>query len=166
LVSDREQLRKLTHGTLRLVQEFKKAQDLRTDLDRTTFEILMTLKAREKVRPSDIAIELDFNPSSVTRRIQSLKESGQVAVSTDPTDLRASLISITPEGEEELVRFFDKSVGGLAQILKTWSEDEINNFATMLWHFTDTMKDWRLSHSSSDNVGNQLGEGISNEREE
>ncbi|MCR8629752.1 MarR family winged helix-turn-helix transcriptional regulator [Paenibacillus radicis (ex Xue et al. 2023)] len=144
MTKNREELEKLAYGTLRFIQEFKLAQNRRKDLDRVAFEILMLIKLRGQIRPSDIAGELDFNPSSITRRIQSLQQAGQIAVTTAPTDLRSSLISLTPEGEEVLIRFLDRSVDGLELILKQWNEEDVSVFAAMLSRFADTMKEWRL----------------------
>ena len=69
---DRDDLRTLAVGTLRLVKAFKHAQDRRSDLDRVTFEIPLLVQQRGQVRPSDIADELNLNPSSITRRMQGL----------------------------------------------------------------------------------------------
>ncbi|MCU6796873.1 MarR family winged helix-turn-helix transcriptional regulator [Paenibacillus sp. WQ 127069] len=148
--SDNEHLSALAQGTLRLIQEFKNAQNLRTDLDRITFEILMLVKMRGRVRPSDIASELDFNPSSVTRRIQALKQLGQIEINTDPDDLRSSLIGISPAGEAELTRFLEHSVEGLKHILGDWKENEIRVFAEMLGRYSDSMRKWRVSKLDSE----------------
>ncbi|MCG7407187.1 MarR family transcriptional regulator [Paenibacillus sp. ACRRX] len=144
--SSHDELRKLALGTIRLVQEFKKAQELRTEVDRITFEILMMVKNRGRIRPSDIANELHFNPSSITRRIQALKQSGHISVTSDPADLRSSMISISLTGEEELLKFLDKSAYGLERILEQWDEGDIKQFADLLCRYTDTMKDWRLNN--------------------
>jgi len=146
---ERDDLQKLAYGTLLLIQEFKKVQDMRTDLDRITFEILMQLKVRGQLRPSDIAEELQFNPSSVTRRIQTLEAAGQVAVTTDPADQRSSLIRITPDGDDQLTLFLERSIEGLAGILKDWSGEDVQGLASMLLRYGETMKHWRQSRTQA-----------------
>ncbi|CAG7616440.1 MarR family winged helix-turn-helix transcriptional regulator [Paenibacillus allorhizosphaerae] len=152
MTKDRNELQKLAYGTLRLVKEFKHAQNRRSDLDRVTFEILMLIRQKEQVRLTDIANELDFNPSSITRRIQSLKQSGYIAVISDPKDLRSSLIRLTEIGEGALLHFLEKSIDGLEHILKDWNDDEIKVLADKILRLADSMSDWRIAADKTEGV--------------
>lgn len=152
MAQDRKELQKLAYGTLKLVKEFKHAQTRRSDMDRVTFEILMLIRQKEQIRLTDIANELEFNPSSVTRRVQSLKKSGHISVVSDPMDLRSSLVRLTEDGEGELMSFFERSVDGLEFILKDWSDDEIKVLADNLLRLVDSMSDWRLAKDETEGV--------------
>jgi DNA-binding MarR family transcriptional regulator len=147
LGKDRDELRNLAYGVFRLVQEFKLAQEQRKDLDRVTFEILMLIKSREQIRPSDIAHALDLNPSSITRRIPSLQQAGYISVVTDSSDLRSSLIRLTETGEEVLACFLERSVDGLDMILQDWSAEEARELSILLPRLADTLHTWRLKDS-------------------
>ncbi|WP_079912466.1 MarR family winged helix-turn-helix transcriptional regulator [Paenibacillus sp. 32352] len=158
MTKSRNELRKLALGTLKLVKEFQHAQDRRSDLDRVTFEILMLVKIREQMRLTDIAKELQMNPSSITRRIQSLKQLNQISVISDPNDLRSSLICLTEIGEEMLKEFFERSVDGLAHILMEWNDDEIRVLADSLTRYADAMETWRTSTANTQEGVNDHGE--------
>jgi len=157
LTKNHDELCKLALGTLALVKEFKHAQERRSDLDRITFEILMLIKSGEQTRLTDIAKELKMNPSSITRRIQNMKQAGQISVISDPMDLRSSIIRLTETGEEVLLQFFKRSVDGLAHILKEWNDDEIRILTDKLTRYADAMGNWRTG-SANNEGGNGYGE--------
>ncbi|WP_165452274.1 MarR family winged helix-turn-helix transcriptional regulator [Paenibacillus thalictri] len=138
------ELRKLAEATLKLVKEFKHAQDRRADLDRVTFEVLILIKTRQEIRLTDIAQELQMNPSSITRRIQQLKQSGYIAIHSDPKDLRSSLIGLTDYGEQALLQFLERSVEGLARILEGWDDKEVKSLADKLTGYAEAMEQWRI----------------------
>ncbi|MEO3945284.1 MarR family transcriptional regulator [Gorillibacterium sp. CAU 1737] len=142
---ERNELQQVAYTTLILVKEFQHAQNERSDLDRVAFEILLLVKRTGRIRITAIANELEFNPSSITRRVQALKQSGHILTVTDENDLRSSLIELTAAGEEALQHFFDRSVEGVGRILKGWEEDDVRTLAAFLSRYTDSMKDWRLS---------------------
>ncbi|UPK44209.1 MarR family winged helix-turn-helix transcriptional regulator [Paenibacillus pabuli] len=153
MASNRDELEKLAYGTLRIVKEFTHAQNLRSDLDRLTFEILLYVKEQGAVRITDIASKLDLNPSSITRRIQGLKQSGHIVAVSDPNDLRSSLVTLSPLGEEELSDFLEVSIDGLAHILRDWNDSEVQRFAKQLLNYADAMRTWRLAKGADSNVG-------------
>lgn len=153
MASNRDELEKLAYGTLRIVKEFTHAQNLRSDLDRLTFEILLFVKEQGAVRITDIASKLDLNPSSITRRIQGLKLSGHIVAVSDPNDLRSSLVTLSPLGEEELSDFLKVSIDGLAHILRDWNDSEVQMFAKQLLNYADSMRAWRLAKGADSNVG-------------
>ncbi|MDF2650902.1 MAG: hypothetical protein K0Q73_6707 [Paenibacillus sp.] len=145
-------MHKLAIGTLKMVKEFKHAQGRRSDLDNVAFEILMLVKQRKQIRLTDIACQLDFNPSSITRRVQALKKSGHISMESDPKDLRSTLIGLTDAGEEVLLRYLEKSIDGLKGILKEWPVDEIQVLAEMLERFADAMSERRIVMEQSKGV--------------
>lgn len=65
--------------------------------------LLLALRASETGRrPGDVAQELHLTPSGVTRAFLPLEKRGIVRREKDPTDARASKISLTPAGMEAL----------------------------------------------------------------
>lgn len=136
---DRDDLRTLAVGTLRLVKAFKHAQDRRSDLDRVTFEILLLVQQRGQVRPSDIADELNLNPSSITRRMQGLRQAGRISMSPDPADQRASLIGLTKAGEDVLALFLERSVDGLEHMLADWRNEDVRRLGDELLRYAEAM---------------------------
>ncbi|AXU16693.1 MarR family transcriptional regulator [Streptomyces clavuligerus] len=64
-------------------------------------EILMTLLwERGPVRQSELIRKLELDPSTVTKMLQRLEQSGQVRRSPDPADRRAALVEATERGHE------------------------------------------------------------------
>lgn len=145
MTSRKEELRKVTYSTFSLAQEFRKIQELRKDYDRTGFDILILLASRKRIRPSDIATALQLNPSSITRRMQSLLQEGLVSAEIDPSDQRSSLITLTLNGKEALERYFVRSVDANDRLLESWSDEEVKAFAAMLSRYSEALKGWRLS---------------------
>jgi len=145
LTSRKEELRKVTYSTFSLTQEFRKIQELRKDYDRTGFDILILLASRKRMRPSDIAAALQLNPSSITRRMQSLLQEELVSAEIDPSDQRSSLITLTLNGEKALERYFVRSVDANDRLLENWSDEELKVFAAMLLRYSEALKGWRLS---------------------
>ncbi|GEM_PF-6433485 len=145
MTSRKEELRKVTYSTFSLNQEFRKIQELRKDYDRTGFDILILIASRKRIRPSDIAAALQLNPSSITRRMQSLLQEGLVSAEIDPSDQRSSLITLTLNGEKALESYFIRSVDANDRLLENWSDEELKVFAAMLSRYSEALKRWRLN---------------------
>ncbi|WP_157956569.1 MarR family transcriptional regulator [Dyella sp. C11] len=64
---------------------------------------LLALVARlAPCRPSDIATHMGYAPRTVTTALDALEENGWIARTPHPTDRRAQLVSITPQGQTKL----------------------------------------------------------------
>ncbi|MFD1677177.1 MarR family winged helix-turn-helix transcriptional regulator [Alicyclobacillus fodiniaquatilis] len=130
-----------------LIEEIQHGQD--RAIDRISLTVMQQAMVSGKVRPSDIAKTLQVNPSSVTRRVQTLEDEGRVSVVVDPNDHRSCLIDITDKGREELKRLEDAGLDVFSRILEGWSEDEVCTFANLTLRFANSMKNWRLSHPAT-----------------
>ncbi|TYP79486.1 MarR family winged helix-turn-helix transcriptional regulator [Paenibacillus methanolicus] len=135
-------------GTLSLIKEFQKAQDMRTDMDRMTFEILLFVKSQQAARPMALARELGVNPSSITRRIQTLIKDGLLDAASDQSDGRSSLLRITERGDSALQSFLDRSVTVIRELLEDWADDDQARFAELLSRYANSMAARRLSRES------------------
>ncbi|MFB9328576.1 MarR family winged helix-turn-helix transcriptional regulator [Paenibacillus aurantiacus] len=145
LRNDRHPAYDVAIGTLKLIKEFQKAQDARTDMDRMTFEILMFVQSRENARPLALARELGVNPSSITRRIQALIKDGWLDAASDQSDGRASLLRLTERGESALLAFLDRSVSVIRELMQDWKDDDQRKLAELLPRFVDGMTNRRLN---------------------
>lgn len=94
--------------------------------------LLQLAAERGEVRPTEVAEHLDINPSSVTRHARALVEVGQLSVSADPADGRASLIRLTDAGRARLQQIFDEGVAAYGALLEGWSTWEIEAFTRYL----------------------------------
>ncbi|WP_039798066.1 MarR family winged helix-turn-helix transcriptional regulator [Nocardia araoensis] len=86
--------------------------------------VLGTLEARGRCRQVDLALDLCISPSTLSRQVAELVNSGDIARHADPSDGRATLIEITDQGRDLLRRIRVSRARGLQAALADWSEDE------------------------------------------
>ncbi|MFC4101745.1 MarR family winged helix-turn-helix transcriptional regulator [Paenibacillus xanthanilyticus] len=137
-------------ATLGLIKEFQKAQNLRTDMDRMTFEILLFVKSRESARPKALARELNVNPSSITRRMQSLVKEGWLLAAGDQSDGRSSLLRLTESGDSALQAFLDRSAAVIGELLQDWPKDDLRKFEELLPRYVERMANRRIARATMD----------------
>ncbi|GAA5182507.1 hypothetical protein GCM10023322_19660 [Rugosimonospora acidiphila] len=102
-------------------------------IDRTALGVLrVAATAGKGMRPTEIADELSVHPSSVTRHVQALAQTGKVAIKPDPADGRASLIEVTPAGLAELWQLYEQGVDAFADSIPDWTTDEVRALAAGL----------------------------------
>ncbi|MFC4255006.1 MarR family transcriptional regulator [Altererythrobacter xixiisoli] len=63
-------------------------------------KLLLCLNKRGPLRGTDIADLLNQSPRTITEAVDGLEKSGLVQREADPTDRRAKLVRITPEGAD------------------------------------------------------------------
>jgi len=68
-----------------------------------SLSVLATLSVDGPLRPSDLAAREGVRPPTMTRMLTVLEDAGLVARTADPADRRASLIEMTPAGQETLL---------------------------------------------------------------
>jgi DNA-binding MarR family transcriptional regulator len=96
------------------------------NLDRASAMLLKVVSHCEKsnCRMQDIAKQLGIEAPSVTRTVQELERTGLVTRKADPEDKRASLISLTKKGEQQIAKLHKARRERLAEALHAWSPDE------------------------------------------
>jgi DNA-binding MarR family transcriptional regulator len=84
------------------------ARQLRQDnpegLTLTQLSTLVRVEEHEPVRPGQLATLEGISPSTLTRLIASLEETGLLLRMTDPNDGRVSYLRLSDEGRETLAR--------------------------------------------------------------
>lgn len=79
---------------------------------------LRVLSARPGgIRPSALAEELRIAPRSATEVVDALQDRGWVARAADPTDRRATTLTLTPAGRELVARIEDVRRDASEQVL-------------------------------------------------
>ncbi|MBV9449256.1 MAG: MarR family transcriptional regulator [Streptosporangiaceae bacterium] len=84
----------------------------------TQLAALATVERSGPMRLGDLAAAEGIAPSTLTRLVTALEESGYVRRCADPSDARASTLAITPSGHETLERIRGESTLVLAQSLR------------------------------------------------
>ncbi len=84
----------------------------------TQLAALATIGKGGPMRLGDVAAAEGVAPSTLTRLVMALEDSGYVRRLPDPTDARASTLAITPHGQEALERIRAESTLALAESLE------------------------------------------------
>jgi DNA-binding MarR family transcriptional regulator len=84
----------------------------------TQLAALATIGKAGPMRLGDVAAAEGVAPSTLTRLVMALEDSGYVRRLPDPTDARASTLAITPHGQQALERIRAESTLALAESLE------------------------------------------------
>jgi DNA-binding MarR family transcriptional regulator len=94
----------------------------------------------EPARVTALAERVHTDVSVVSRQVRHLETLGLVAKAPDPDDGRASLVALTPEGDDLVTRVVDGRGRWLAGILDGWTPDQAESFHLHLDHFADSLR--------------------------
>lgn len=89
-----------------------------------SLSVIATLSVEGPLRPSDLAAREGVRPPTMTRMLTVLEDAGLVARTVDPADRRASLIELTPAGQQTLVATRSARAGQLARRLERLSPEQ------------------------------------------
>lgn len=99
------------------------------DLTLAQLSILLTLLDQGPLRMTDLAARERVRTPTTTVAIRRLEKLGLVKRSRDPSDLRAVLVDITPEGLAQHREALASRQAHLAELLSKLSEDELDALA-------------------------------------
>jgi DNA-binding MarR family transcriptional regulator len=102
--------------------------------------VLAYIQRHQPTRATDIAQWIGIGPAALSRQVVELESSGLLVRTPSPTDARAQLISLTPQGTEELQEAFDRRATVLAGLLTGWDEAEISAAAATLNHIQEVLR--------------------------
>jgi DNA-binding MarR family transcriptional regulator len=80
----------------------ERARAVHPDLQPASYLILTTIAQDEPVRASVIAESFDIDKGAISRQVKHLVELGLLAATKDPTDARATLLTVTDEARTRL----------------------------------------------------------------
>jgi DNA-binding MarR family transcriptional regulator len=98
----------------------------------TQLAALATVERSGPMRLGDLAAAEGIAPSTLTRLVTALEESGHVRRSADPSDARVSTLSITPHGVEALKRIRTETTLALAASLRLLTPEQQRVLAAAL----------------------------------
>ena len=120
-------------------------------LDRSAYGIMCRLADHGAHRLGSLAQVFGLDPSTITRQVQSLEAAALVERHTDPTDRRAALLDLTPDGARLLHATREWRRERLQQALADWSEEDHDEFARLLEKFNTSLDGVvQHHHGSSD----------------
>jgi DNA-binding MarR family transcriptional regulator len=103
-------------------------------MDRASALLLKVVAQCDKTpcRMQDIAKLLGIEAPSVTRTVQELEHAGLVMRQTDPDDKRASRISLTKAGQQQLAKLQKARRERLTEALQGWTKTERQQMGALL----------------------------------
>ena len=105
------------------------------DLDRAAYGILCRLADEGPQRVGSLAHAFGLDPSTITRQVQALELAAMVMRTTDPTDRRASIMDLTPEGQTVLAEARARRRARLQEALSDWPEADVAQLGRLLERF-------------------------------
>jgi DNA-binding MarR family transcriptional regulator len=136
VVATKEVQRAASAACTRFAEAYRRGSD--QVYDPTRVGVLRLAAERGPIRPTDIAAELDVNPSSITRQVKALHALGHLTIAGDPTDGRAYLVQANDQGRAELNAFDDKGLEVFSAVVEDWSEQDLRLLTTLLDRMIDT----------------------------
>jgi len=118
-------------------------------LERSSYGILCLILDEGPQRLGTIAQTFTLDPSTITRQVQAVVNAGLAEKTVDPSDRRATLLSLTSEGRRAIgdARNFRRET--LSAFLEDWTEEERSQFGTLLRRFNETVEQWIVDHPRS-----------------
>lgn len=132
-----EDLERLVYPLVRISDSMRRAQT--KQIDPTRLGILRAAAVRGRVRPSELAADLDVHQSSITRQTRALEDAGHVRVEGDPDDRRSCLISLTDEGWEEVKNLTRLGLDRFSVFLESWEPADVRTLADLLSKLEQTI---------------------------
>ena len=123
----------------RIYQRLAKAA--RSEIERSSYLVLKQLTEGGPARITELAQHFGVEPSTLSRHVSSLTESGLVRKQADPSDGRAALAAATADGyalveavEKERRAFF-------ASILADWDPEDAERLVELIERFNHDITD-------------------------
>lgn len=108
------------------------ARDLYQGLDLTALTILSALAEHPGARLTDIADWLKLDLSNASRQTSLLESAKLIVRTTDQSDRRSTLLSLSPQGEKVLEKARNDSTNFMHRVYRDWETIELSQFASMI----------------------------------
>lgn len=104
-------------------------------IDQPSHATLRHLLAWGPMRPTALSEVLGTGASYISKIVRRLEEDGLVRRTADPTDRRATLISLTDTGEEAARGVYALGDRMIAEVLEGWSPADIRRYTALTERF-------------------------------
>lgn len=116
------------------------APTVRTGLDSVTYPVMFAVHQQGPVGISDVAATVHSDVSTVSRQVSTLVTHGLLEKKPDPSDGRATLVSLTDSGQLALQEVQATRCVWFQRLLAGWSHDESETFTTDLRRLGDALE--------------------------
>jgi DNA-binding MarR family transcriptional regulator len=104
-------------------------------LDQPSHQTLRHLLAWGSMRPTSLAEVLNTGASHVSKIVRRLEDDGLVQRTVDPTDRRATLVSLTPSGVTAALSVYALGDRMIAEVLEGWSASDVRKYTALTQRF-------------------------------
>ncbi len=105
------------------------------ELPPAAFHLARWLHAYGPAKPSALAQAVAMDRSSTSSLIGRMRELGLVRSEQHPTDRRAVVVSLTPEGTERVLSALDLRGAAFTGRITGWTDEELRTFTRLLHAF-------------------------------
>lgn len=113
------------------------AREVHPNLEPNAYGLLLWLRRCGSIRLTDLAARLGIGKGTLSRQIHGLEQLGLVRRDPDPTDRRASQLSLTEEGQRRFDTARSARLGQFLRTLESWPTQDVIDFARLLRRFND-----------------------------
>jgi DNA-binding MarR family transcriptional regulator len=106
-------------------------------VDELTYPVLSGLARTGPRSAADLGREIGLDRTTVTRRADRLEHAALLRREPDPTDARATLLTLTDEGRGVITTTRHRLAAGIEDSLTTWPQGDARTFARLLRRFVD-----------------------------
>jgi DNA-binding MarR family transcriptional regulator len=110
-------------------------------VDPSTFPLAKMLMCHREMRVSDLATKVELDASTVSRQIKQLEDRLLVERTADPADGRASLVRLTPLGEEQIQAAMRRRFLRIKSALDSWDDADKDALRILLNRLANDLRD-------------------------
>lgn len=109
-------------------------------LDRPSYGVLVRIAEAAPVRLTDLAESLGIDISTVSRQVRDLERTGLVLRTCDPSDQRASRLSLSEDGQAILARVRGARQEAMRRLLADWTQTDQALLARLIGRLAEDME--------------------------
>jgi DNA-binding MarR family transcriptional regulator len=102
-------------------------------------ELLRAIVEAGEIRASDLASRLFVTKTSISRYVNDMLKEGLLRQRRDPSDGRATLLSVSAAGQREFEERERRRSAMLREICKDWSTTDVAKLTTLMQRFNDEL---------------------------
>jgi DNA-binding MarR family transcriptional regulator len=102
-------------------------------------ELLRAIVEAGEIRASDLASRLFVTKTSISRYVNDMLKEGLLRQRRDPSDGRATLLSVSAAGQREFEEREQRRSAMLREICKDWSTTDVAKLTALMQRFNDEL---------------------------
>lgn len=114
------------------------ARQVHPQLDPAAYPLVVLLAGRGPLRISDVGAALELDKSTASRQVDAVVRLGLAERLADPSDARARLVGLTPDGAQRVRRLQQEQVDRWRASLTAWPADDVRTLTALLHRLGET----------------------------